>query len=195
MRGEYSEKEALGKAMALCSGAELCASQVEGRLARWGMDEEAQARIVAYLRREGYIDERRFARAYSLDKFRYNGWGRVKIDLLMRRLGIAEGDRAEGLASIDEGEYQRRLTQLLRAKARGTRASTAFELRGKLMRFAMGRGFEAALISRCLPQGMQGEGSDDEGESSWRGDDDRGDNDRGDVEWGEDNWEDSDGND
>ena len=67
---EIDEKTALAKAAALCSSKECCVSEIEERLTRWGQSPEAQARIIARLIEERYIDEARFCRAFAHDKLR-----------------------------------------------------------------------------------------------------------------------------
>lgn len=141
LKRTYTESEALSRAAALCSAGEQCVSQIEEKLARWGQPAEAQTRIIEHLIEEKYIDESRFARAYALDKLRYSGWGRVKIGMCLRHLGIAEADRRRALADLPADEYRDTLDRLLSAKARSVKAATPYERRGKLIRFALGRGF------------------------------------------------------
>ncbi len=76
---EITEQEALSKAAAYCSSAEHCTAEVVAKLDAWGIPAEGQARILARLVQEHYIDEARYARFYINDKFRFNKWGRNKI--------------------------------------------------------------------------------------------------------------------
>ncbi len=151
MRREYTEKEALSKAAALCSTSEQCASQIEAKLEKWGLAPEARARIIARLVSEKFIDESRFAQAYSLDKFRFSGWGRIKIFYYLRHLGISDTDCQRGLNAIPCDEYRRSLSALLVAKSRSIKAASPYEHKAKLLRFASSRGFETEEILRSLP--------------------------------------------
>ncbi len=151
MKKEYNEKEATLRAAALCSASEQCISQIEEKLEKWGQGPEAVARILKRLVKEKYIDESRFARAYALDKFRYNGWGKMKIRYNLRHLGISQEDIDQGIFSIPDEEYRASLSKLLAAKSRSVKASSTYERNGKLIRFATGRGFEMNLIMSCLP--------------------------------------------
>ncbi len=150
MNKEYTEKDAAIRAIHLCSTSEQCCSQIEQKLAKWGQSPEAIARILEMLVREKYIDERRYARAYAHDKFHFNGWGKVKILHNLRHLGISQSDCDQGINSIPDQEYRDSLTRLLAAKSRTVKASSAYERKGKLIRFALGRGFEMDLIMSCL---------------------------------------------
>ncbi len=150
MKKEYNEKEATLRAAGLCSASEHCLSQIKEKLEKWGQGPEAIERILKKLVKEGYIDESRYSRAYALDKFRYNGWGKVKIRYNLRHLGISQQDCDQGIRAIPDEEYRDSLSQLLAAKARSVKASSTYERNGKLIRFATGRGFEMDLIMSCL---------------------------------------------
>ncbi len=151
MKKECNEKEATLRAADLCSASEQCRSQIEEKLKKWGQSPEATARILRKLVTEKFIDEGRFARAYALDKFRYNGWGKMKIRYNLRYLGISQEDCDAGIRAIPDEEYCDALTKLLAAKSRSLKAMSAYERNGKLIRFATGRGFEVDLIMNCLP--------------------------------------------
>ena len=144
------EKEALNRAAALCSSRECCISEIEEKLARWGIVSEAQERIISQLLKEGFINEARFCRAYALDKLRYNHWGRVKIDQMMRLMGLSEADRRQALDQLPEEEYLDILRHLAQSKIPTIKASSDYERKGKLVRFLLGRGFEADLIYRAI---------------------------------------------
>lgn len=150
MKKEYSEKEALSRAASLCSAGEQCVSQIEEKLQRWGVDPEAQQRIINQLVEEKYIDEQRFANAYAKDKLRYNHWGRVKIALYLRQLGIASSLIRQALDKLPNDEYFKILTHLIVSKTTSVKASSDYEQRGKLIRFALGRGFEMDEILEAL---------------------------------------------
>ena len=54
------------------------------------------------------------------------------------------------LNEIDEEEYLSILRDLLASKRKSIHAADDYELNGKLMRFAMSRGFELKDIKRCI---------------------------------------------
>ncbi|MGN0036142.1 MAG: regulatory protein RecX [Bacteroidaceae bacterium] len=147
---ELTEKEALYKAAAYCSTAEHCLSEVASKLADWGQSAEAVESILTRLVREGFIDEVRYARSFVREKFGCNRWGRIKIRQALRQKGIPSSFGAEALSEIDEQEYLSVLRALLEAKRRSVRANTAYEAKAKLVRFAVGRGFEMEAAFACL---------------------------------------------
>lgn len=136
-----TEKEALTRAASLCSTAEHCISDITDKLTRWGIDEDAQQSIIERLLSEKYIDELRYAKAYAHDKLRYNHWGRIRIDMQLRQLGICDAHRREALEALDEEEYQEILAQVIRQKLPTIKASSDYERNCKLLRFLYSRGF------------------------------------------------------
>lgn len=142
--------EVLYKLAARCSVSELCLSDVEGKLAKYDLPEEEKTRILRHLVEEKYIDDRRYAEAYVRDKYRFNKWGRMKIAQGLRMKGIDKETIATAMEAIDEAEYLDILRDLLKAKRKSTKGKNEYEVNGKLVRFATGRGFEYAAIRQCL---------------------------------------------
>ncbi len=147
---ELTAQEAFDKAAACCSGAEHCLSDIRKKLDKWNLGKERQEEVLARLQAEKFIDEARFSRCFVRDKFRCNRWGRVKIMQALRLKNIPDACCREALAEIEEEEYLRTLRKVLQVKARGLKAGSDHERNGKLIRFALGRGFEMDVITRCL---------------------------------------------
>jgi regulatory protein len=120
------------------------------KMKRWELSDEAQARVMARLIEERYVDDRRYARAFVKDKIRYNKWGRRKVQqgLWMKRIDKEIQD--EVLNEIDEKEYLNVLKPLLKQKRKSIKANSDYELNQKLVRFAYGRGFTFDIIRQCL---------------------------------------------
>ena len=74
-------EEALYKSAAYCSQSEHCISDLRNKLTQWGVMESDWDKIIRYLVDENYINESRYAIAFTKDKFRYNKWGKIKIRL------------------------------------------------------------------------------------------------------------------
>lgn len=151
MKTPLTPSEALSRAATYCARAERAPSEVMSHLLAWGVDEDAACSIVERLKKENYVDEDRYARAYVRDKYRFARWGRLKIRQGLRAKHIDSAVIALALTEeIDEDTYRSHLTDLLRAKQRGTRARNAYDPRAKLYRFAASRGFESEVIAACL---------------------------------------------
>lgn len=150
MKKEKTEEEAFLQLAALCANAEHCQYEMLEKMKRWELSDEAQARVMARLIEERYVDDRRYARAFVKDKICYNKWGRRKVQqgLWMKRIDKEIQD--EVLDDIDEKEYLDVLKPLLKQKRKSIKANSDYELNQKLVRFAYGRGFTFEIIRQCL---------------------------------------------
>ncbi|MCR8911221.1 RecX family transcriptional regulator [Barnesiella sp. ET7] len=144
--------EALHRAAALCSSAEHCTADIREKLARWGVTEADSRTIIDRLVQERFIDEQRYAVAFVKDKFRFSGWGRIKMRYALQQKRIDGSDIDHALATLDEEQYNDRLLELLQAKSRSIRDDDPEARRAKLFRFATSRGFESTLIFNALKQ-------------------------------------------
>ncbi len=145
-----TENEAYLTLTALCARAEHCQWEMLEKMRRWEMTEEAQARVMARLVEERYVDDERYARAFVNDKVRYNKWGRRKVDQALWQKHIDEGVRQRVLDEVDDETYLAVLRPLLQQKRKATKAASDYELNQKLVRFALGRGFTYDIIEQCL---------------------------------------------
>jgi regulatory protein len=147
--------EALKYAMDLCSKQERCRSEITDKLAAAGLSKAETGKILDTLARENFINESRYAGTFSRDKLRFNKWGKVKIRYMLQHKKIPEAIVSEALDGIDEEWYRGILREELLKKRRTIRGSNAFDLRGKLFRFARQRGFETGLIYAVLDEIME----------------------------------------
>ncbi len=137
---------------ALCSRAEHCLFELQEKLRQWGIAPAAAEEIISKLELEGFVDNRRFARAYCSDKFRFSRWGRVKIRHGLALKHVAKEVIEEALAEIDEEDYRALLEGLLRSKMRLLEDPRSYASRAKMARFAAMRGFEASIVIDCLKE-------------------------------------------
>lgn len=147
---EVTEQEAYLQLAQLCARSEHCQHDMQEKMRRWGMSDEAQARVMQRLVGERYVDDERYARAFVRDKIRYNKWGRRKVEQALWMKRIDDDIRERVLGEVDDGEYLAVLRPLLKQKCRSTKAATDYELNQKLVKFALGRGFTFDIIRQCI---------------------------------------------
>lgn len=147
---QKTEQEAFLTLATRCAQAEHCQWEMIEKMRRWELPEDAQARITQRLVSERYIDDERYARAFALDKIRYNKWGPRKVEQALWQKHIAEDIRQQVLDDIDDEEYLAVLRPLLKQKRRSTKADSDYALNQKLARFALGHGFTYDQIRQCL---------------------------------------------
>ena len=138
------------KASYYCSLSEHCIQKVREKLVQWDTPKEFIQPIIDKLVEEDYINEERFARAFVKDKFRFNHWGRVKITTHLKALNISSENISIGMQEIDEEEYAKKLDEIVEKKRKTIKNGTDYEIRAKLLRHALSRGFEYELVASKL---------------------------------------------
>lgn len=140
-------EELLQRAMRACSEREYCISDISALLDRWGADnKEMHEQVIERLVKEKFIDEHRYSRAFVLDHFRHSQWGRVKISMALKQKKVDPEAIASGMEAIGEEEYLELLQKILVDQRRKIKAKNRLDLKGKLLRHALGKGFESHLV-------------------------------------------------
>ena len=150
MKKELSEQEAFLQLANLCAQAEHCQHEMLEKMRKWELPAEVQARVMARLVKDRYIDDERYAQAYVKDKIRYNKWGRRKVQQGLWAKRIDEDIQQRVLDEVDDEEYLAVLRPLLKQKQKSIKAGSDYERNQKLVRFALGRGFTFDIIRQCL---------------------------------------------
>ena len=139
--------ELLQRAMRACSEREYCISDIVALLVRWGADSgEMREWIIDRLLKEKFIDEHRYSRAFVLDHFRHSQWGRVKITMALKQKRVDPAAISSGMEAIGEEEYLQLLQKILSDQRRKIKSKSRIDLKGKLLRHALGKGFESHLV-------------------------------------------------
>ena len=153
-------EEMLVRMAGLCAGAEQCAADLRSKILRQGFSADEAEGMLRYLRRNRYLDDARYARAYAADKVRFSGWGRMKVRVGLRAKGLEDPVISQALDYISDSDYQEALRKVMSAKARGLDLGDVRDRR-KLYRHLASRGFESQLIISAMRRLMaerKGEG-------------------------------------
>lgn len=133
----------------LCSRREYSVSDVMKKaLAALDSDKELASEVVDELMAERYVDDFRYASAYARDKASIAGWGRAKIRYMLSAKGVARDVIDKALGEVDESKADTRMESLLRNKCRTLKNDP--QVRVKLLRFAVGRGYSYEESSRIV---------------------------------------------
>ena len=143
-------EQALKRAAALCSSQEQCSSQVRQKLISWKVSGQDAEKILQLLIKEKFVDDQRYANFYVRDKFRFNGWGKIKLAVMLSQKEIPKSNIEEALNQIDPELYKERCARLIGDKAATLRETNPYKKKGKLFRFAAQRGYESDLIHQIL---------------------------------------------
>jgi regulatory protein len=143
-------KVSLNKAMALCASREYCVSEIRSKLGTWGVEEADCNRLIEKLKKDRFIDEERYALSFVRDKFRYNKWGKLKLAAHLRAKKIPDEIIRTALDDIDIDSYRSMLEGLLSSHRKTIKAKNQYDLKGKLMRYGLAKGFESTLLYEIL---------------------------------------------
>ncbi len=150
-----SPEKALQKAQNICSKQEKCKYDIRRKLIEWGVTSEFIAHIINKLIKDDFINEKRYSMLFVKDKFRFNKWGRIKIEFALKQKGIPEKYIHTALKGIDDKEYDEILKKELQKKYVHDLAAIAqdvYLVKSKLIRFAQSRGFENDRIIEAIEQ-------------------------------------------
>ena len=133
----------------LCSRREYCVSDVRKKaMTALEGDSEAAENVVSALVAEKYVDDLRYATAYAREKAMISGGGETKIRYMLSGKRIDRSLVDQALTEIDTDKADSRLRKLLENKAKTLKADP--QIRLKLLRFALGRGYQYDDVVRVL---------------------------------------------
>ena len=140
----------LNKARNICSKQEKCVVDINKKLLKWGLNSSDTKIIIEKLKEEQFINETRFAKSFTREKFFQNKWGKIKIKYHLKQKKISEKDILGAFDEIKDSEYKKVLYNLLTKKKHSIKAKNQYQLKGKLINYALSRGFENSEIYNAL---------------------------------------------
>lgn len=146
-----SYENAFQYAASLCSRCEQCSFDIRKKLTARGISDADIRKIISRLEELRFIDDRRFAHAYAHDKLCFSSWGRRKIYQGLLLKAFPKIIIEETLESLDVQDYQDAAVRVVTNKARSYKEQPlSRENMIKLIKHAMTRGFEYALIAEIV---------------------------------------------
>ena len=143
-------EKCVGRAAKICSTAEKCSYDIREKLISWGINEEETEKAISYLKKNQFLDDKRYAQFFVKDKLKFNRWGRIKIAYALRRKQIETEIIENALGTIDESIYEEILDQLITTKIKSAGNIHQAAGKAKILRFAAQRGFTSEEIFGSL---------------------------------------------
>lgn len=155
VRRDKTPAQALASLMRLCAKAERSSGDALRLMRGWGVADGDARAVLERLIADRFIDDRRYAEAFVREKMNLSGWGRYKIISALRAKGIPQALVAEAVAQTDDADMHGRLSEILARRMRTLKASSPFDARAKLMRYALSQGYDYETardcVERCVP--------------------------------------------
>ncbi len=143
-------EQILIKLTAICARGEHCLYEMRQKMERWQIDTDTQQRVLNYLVNEKYIDESRYARYFINDKMKYNKWGKKKIEQALWVKHIPRDVYQEHLDGIENNDYEEILLPLLKTKMKSVKGIDIYEIKMKVIKYALQRGFSYEQAQHCF---------------------------------------------
>lgn len=146
-----SYERALERLVMQCSIREVCLFDARAMLKRWEVTEEDTERIIELVVSNQFIDNERYAAAYVQDKSRFGTWGSYKIRNALRLKQIDSDIIDNALEEyVDTEMMTEKIEREISRKAATVGYKDLYDLKNKLMRFALSRGYEMETSERCV---------------------------------------------
>ncbi len=145
----------LTKAKNLCAKSEKCADDIYNKNKTWKLPEEAIIKLINNLKEEGFINHKRYARAFANDKLRFNHWGRKKIHYALKSKHIEEDLIEEALAQIDDNVYTSVLKEEIKKKHKQLTNKDIRTKKQKIIQYLVQKGFEYGKVFDFIENEMR----------------------------------------
>lgn len=145
-----SRSDFLNRIMHYCAEAEKCTHDVLTKLEAWEVPPEEIDDILHKLRSEKFLDDARYAKSYTSEKWNLDKWGKIKIRNSLQKKNIEENIIDGALSGINDEDYLQGLHALLRKKLKEVKSDNEENDVKRVMMFALNRGFEEELIEEWL---------------------------------------------
>ncbi|MGI9527214.1 MAG: regulatory protein RecX [Weeksellaceae bacterium] len=146
----YTLKEIRDKLAAYCAYQDRCHLEVENKMKKFYLAQEAEDDIMLYLMRENFLNEERFAKSFARGKFYQKSWGRIKIKIELKRKHITPRLIAEAMGEIDAEDYDKTMQKLIEKKMATLNERDSYKKNQKVIRYMLQKGYEYELIKAHL---------------------------------------------
>ena len=143
-------EQAYARITRICARKEYAPFDIRQKLMRLNLTDDVVELLLERLIKERYIDERRYTESYIREKLHFNKWGKRKIELHLAQKRISPDVVRDVFTQFSESQLSESLLSLLEKKRKSVTGRSEYERNGKLIRYALGRGFSMQEISRCL---------------------------------------------
>ncbi len=142
-------KSAKIKAGNYCAYQERTQQEVRDKLYNLGLHRDEVEEVLTELILEDFVNEERFAKSFASGRFHLKKWGKVKIEYELKRKRISPYCIKKALMEISEDDYDSAIQQLI-DKRKSNYSGNQFEIKNKISKYLINKGFEADLVWKKL---------------------------------------------
>lgn len=146
----YTQSQIQVKIENYCVYQERSQQEVRDKLYSWGLHKNEVENAISHLIENNFLNEERFAIAYTQGKLRIKKWGRFKIKQGLKMKRVSEPLIKIALKTIDPDEYYENLKSVLDKKASLLKVEDEWKRKNTLIQYGISRGYERDLIFEIL---------------------------------------------
>lgn len=139
------------KLTAYCAYQERSVKDAQQKLIKLKVQKEEFSAYIERLKREGFLNEERFAKAFVAGHLRKK-WGKAKIKSALMQKGISAAVIKLHLDNVEEEGYEEQLLKAAQQKLKSIKGETIYERRTKLLRFLLGKGYESSKAGKVVKE-------------------------------------------
>jgi len=151
----YTVDEATKLLENYCAYQDRCHKEVEQKLYDINMIPQAKEKILLHLLQHNFLNEERYAKAFTRGKFKIKKWGKIKITNELKFRNISAYIIKNALLEINEDDYLKTLQQLAEKKLPLIKESNSFIKRNKLSIYLISKGYESNLVFDVVKTSIQ----------------------------------------
>ena len=140
----------LDRARHYCALSEQCETSVRQKLIGWGAVSSEVEEVIASLRADDYLNDKRFACSYAESKIKQQHWGRQKVLYQLRLKRLSKEAVAAGMAVVDDDIYYDILAAEASKKLRLLGGEMTPDNQRRLLSFLASRGFTMEEINHVI---------------------------------------------
>ena len=145
-KNSYTYQEAQVRLERYCAYQERCHKEVREKLITMQMIPQVIDNIICHLIDEGYLNEERFATSFARGKFKIKKWGRVRIEMVLKKKEISSYNIKKALEELDEMDYLNTFESLAQKGCALIKETNPYKKRTKLIQYLLYRGWESHLV-------------------------------------------------
>lgn len=144
------KKTALLKAESWCAYQERSQQEVRNKLYEWNLFPSEVEEVISELISTNFLNEERFALAYTSGKFNIKKWGKLKIKQGLKLKKVPDKLIQKALNGIDMDQYLSVLLTTAEKKDASISEKDALKKKFRLISYLQSKGFENDLIFDVL---------------------------------------------
>ncbi|MFI3330913.1 MAG: regulatory protein RecX [Rikenellaceae bacterium] len=151
---EKTYEQALNSLKRLCAKAEKSSGDALRLMYKWRVKDSDKQKILQELTASRFIDDNRYAQAFTREKINLSGWGVYKIKAALAAKGISRDIIEQTLSEVDSEKLTDNLKEKLQKKSRNISSTTldVYKVREKLIRYGLSLGYELDQVKNIISQ-------------------------------------------